>query len=136
MGIFAPGLRDHHHYGMGQATTAHYQELQAIIKHTGVGASFINNGHDLANIVAPQAVAAHGLASPHPIDVTAQGVDFTIVHQITVGMSALPAGEGIGAETRMDQSQSRFNRAILHIHIEGTQLLGGQHALVNDGTGG
>ena len=51
-------------------------------------------------------------------------------------MSTLPAGEGIGAETAVNQRQCRFYRAILHIHIEGTQLLGCQHALVNDSAGG
>ena len=136
MGIFTPGLRNHHHHSMGQATTAHYQKLQAVIKHAGVGAGFVDNRHNLANIIAPQTIAAHGLASTHPVDVTTQGVDFAIMHQITIGMSALPAGEGIGAETGMDQSQRRFHGAILHIHIEGTQLFGGQHALVDNGAGG
>ena len=51
-------------------------------------------------------------------------------------MSALPAGEGVSAETAMNQCQRRFYRAILHIGIEGAQLLSSQHALVHDGAGG
>ena len=58
------------------------------------------------------------------------------MHQITIGMGTLPAGEGIGAETAVHQGQRCFYRAILHIGIEGAQLFGGEHALVHDSTGG
>ena len=76
------------------------------------------------------------MTSTHPVDIAPQGVDFAIVHQITIGMGTLPAGEGVGAEAAVHQGQRSFYGAILHIGIEGAQLLGGEHALVHDGAGG
>ena len=101
MGIFAPGFGNHHHYGMGQAAPRHNKEFQTIIEHPGIGTCFIDNGHDIFDLAAPEAVAAHSLPGAHPVDVAAQGIDLAVMHQVTVRMGTLPAGEGVGAETGM-----------------------------------
>ena len=132
MRIFAPRLRNHHHHRMRQTAAGHNQKLQHIIKHTGIRTGFIDNRHDFLNIIPPQAVAAHCLTRTHPVDVAAQRIDFAVMHQITVGMRTLPAGEGVRAKARMDKRHRRFNRAVLHISVEGTQLLSRQHALINN----
>ena len=46
-------------------------------------------------------------------------------------MRALPAGECVGGEARMDKSQGRFHRGIGQIHKVFTHLLGHKHPLVN-----
>ena len=70
----------------------------------------------------------------HPVDVAAQGVDFAVVGHVTIGMSAVPAGKSVGAETRMDQRNGRLHRRIVEIGEILRQLVGQQHALVDNGS--
>ena len=109
MRIFSPWLRNHHHDSVRQTASAHQQKFQNIVEHAGIGTGFVNNRHNLLDIITPKTVAAHCLARTHPVDVATQGINFTIMHQIAVGMSTLPAWEGIRAEAGMDQSHCRFN---------------------------
>ena len=134
MRIFAPRLRNHHHDSVRQTASAHQQKFQNIVEHAGIGTGFVNNRHNLLDIITPKTVAAHRLARTHPVDITAQCIYFTVMHQIAVWMSSLPAGKCIGAETRMDQSHCCFNRAVLHIRIKGLQLLCCQHAFIDNST--
>ena len=136
MGIFAPRLRYHHHDSMRQTASAHQQKFQNIVEHAGIGTGFVNNRHNLLDIITPKTVAAHRLARTHPVDVAAQCIYFTVMHQITVGMSSLPAGKCIGTETGMDKSHCCFNRAVLHVRIKGLQLLCCQHAFIDNSTRG
>ena len=99
MRIFAPRLRNHHHNSVRQTASAHQQKLQNIVEHAGIGAGFVNNRHNLLDIITPKTVAAHCLTRTHPVDITAQCIYFTVMHQIAVGMSSLPAGKCISTET-------------------------------------
>src|SRR5262245_36913711 len=51
-------------------------------------------------------------------------------------MRPSPAGERIGAETRVDDRDGGFHRWIRKIWIESDDLPGGQHPLINDCSGG
>ena len=102
MRIFAPWFGNHHHYSMRQAASRHDKKFQTVIEHSRIRAGFVDDRHDIFDLAAPEAVAAHRLAGAHPVDVAAQGIDLAVMHQITVRMGAFPAGKGVGAETGMD----------------------------------
>ena len=69
----------------------------------------------------------------HPVDVSAEGVDFAIVDDVAVGMGPFPAGEGIGAEPRVDHGQSCLNGRVGQLRIILLQLLRHQHSFINNG---
>ena len=85
------------------------------------------------DVVAEERRREDALARSHPVDVAAQGVDFTVVRDHAVGMGAGPAGEGVGRETRVHERQRRHHSQLGQIWEIRIELLGGEHALVHDG---
>ncbi len=77
-----------------------------------------------------------GLLGVQPVDVAAQGVDLAVVGQVAVGVSAVPGGEGVGAEARVDHAQRGFEGRVGQFRIEWAHLVGGQHAFIHDGLEG
>ena len=73
------------------------------------------------------------LAGVHPVDVAAQRVDLAVVGEVAVRMGQRPGREGVGAEARVHQRQRRLDTAVVQVGEELRELLGDQHALVDDG---
>src|SRR5581483_9861004 len=46
---------------------------------------------------------------------------------------AVPAREGVGRETRMDHAEGRDHRLVVQVGVEGPELRGIEHALVDEG---
>ena len=72
----------------------------------------------------------------HPVDIAPQGIDFTVVGHVAIGVRPLPTGEGIGAEARMHQTQGTLHLRILKVWVILAHLLGHQHALIDQGATG
>ena len=68
----------------------------------------------------------------HPIDVAAQRVDLAVMRDIAVWMPAVPARECIGAEPRMNQRESRFYRRMIQVSVIRRNLLGHEHAFIDE----
>ncbi len=85
------------------------------------------------DVVPKQLGREHALARPHPVHVSAQGIDFAVVGDYAVGMRARPAGEGVGRKTRVHDRQGGHHRELGQVREERVELLGGEHALVNEG---
>ena len=68
----------------------------------------------------------------HPIDVAAQGIDFAVVRDVAIGMAAVPTRKGIRAETRMHEREGTFHRGMPQVGIIQVDLLGHEHALVDE----
>ncbi|MPM13719.1 hypothetical protein SDC9_60078 [bioreactor metagenome] len=92
---------------------------------------FVNDRIDF--FAGIQQILGHAaLTGAHPVDVTADCVDFAIVDQVTVWMGSFPAREGIRTETGMDHRQSGCEVQIRQIKIEAAQLFSSQHPFVDD----
>ena len=72
------------------------------------------------------------LTGQHLICVALNGIDLTVVHDKTVGMSSLPAGIGVGRETGMYDGNSRLVILILQIRKEGAELSHQKHSFIYD----
>ena len=88
-------------------------------------------GSDLLQILAEQIGLEQRLARLHPVDVAAQRVDLAVVRDEAVGMGQRPRRERVGAEALVHQRQRRLERRIAEIGEHAPDLLGGQHALVD-----
>ena len=75
------------------------------------------------------------LAGPHPVAVAGQRVDLAVVAQVAVRVGQRPARERVGREARVHQRQARLEGGVAQVGEELAQLLGGEHALVDDGAG-
>ena len=69
-------------------------------------------GLSLLDVLAEERRGELRLAGVHPVDVAAQGVDLAVVGDVAVRVGAVPAREGVGAETRVDQRQRAFHARV------------------------
>ena len=76
------------------------------------------------------------LARQHLIGIAADGIDLTVVYHETVRMCSLPTWIGVGRETRMYHSDSRFKILALQISKESTELTYQEHSFINNGSAG
>ena len=132
----APGLGHHHHQRMGQGPARHVEQLQDVVEHRRVRALEVDDRQDLLQVGAQDAGREEPLAALHPVHVAAQGVDLTVVGDVAVGVGPGPAGEGVGGEAGVHHGQAGHKGLFGQIRIEGAELLGVQHALVDHGPAG
>jgi hypothetical protein len=132
----APRLGNHHQHGQGQGPTRHHEELEHVVEDGGVAAALDHDGQDPLEVVAEEARAAEGLARPHPVDIAPQRVDLAVVGDVAIRMRERPGRERVGREALVDQGQCGLDERVRHVREHGLDLVGGQHALVDEGIGG
>ncbi|GBE46416.1 hypothetical protein BMS3Bbin11_01517 [bacterium BMS3Bbin11] len=69
-------------------------------------------------------------ACRHPVDVTAQGIDFTIVRDHAERLCQIPGREGIGREALMHQCQRGLHACVIKVFIKGADLVSQQHTFI------
>ena len=131
--VAGPGFRDQHHHGVAQAVAALEQELERVIEARRVRLAFVGDRPQLRDVVAEQLGIDGRLARRHPVVVAAHGVDLAVMRDHTIGMRQLPRREGVGREALVDEDQRRFEARIVEVLVIGLDLVGQEHALVDDG---
>ena len=116
---------------MGKGTATEDEQLEAVVEHGRIAAVGVDDGQNFFYVVAEQVGLEHGLAGVHPVDIAAEGVDFAVMGEVAVGMGAIPAWKGVGAETGVDQGQRAFHQGIIQVGIILIELLGQKHAFIN-----
>ncbi len=134
-GIIFPGFGDQHGDGVGQGASALNEKFEGIIEGGGVAAGFGNEGAQFVNIGKKRALEI-GEAGGHPIAVATHSVNFTVVGDHAVGVGQLPAWEGIGGETAVDEAEGAFVQGVFEVGEKLLHLVGNEHTLVNDGLAG
>mmetsp|Transcript_9325 Transcript_9325/g.18390 ORF Transcript_9325/g.18390 Transcript_9325/m.18390 type:complete len:502 (-) Transcript_9325:881-2386(-) len=129
------GFRDHHHHGLGNgALRALDKELKHRVNVTRVGHVVGADGQKTSLIVVGEQGRLHDTtASVHPVLVTTESVDLSVVAKHTVGLCAVPTGEGVSGKTRMHKCEVRLEVGVDKIQVVLGQLLGGELTLVSDG---
>ncbi|MDF3022347.1 MAG: hypothetical protein K0Q92_3650 [Steroidobacteraceae bacterium] len=131
--VLGPGLGDHHHDRVRHGAAREHHELEHVVEHGGVRPVRIHDGWNLLDVLAEQRRVEQRLARAHPVDVAAKRIDLAVVSDAAVRVRAVPAREGVGAETRVHQRDGRFHQRVLQVEEIRVQLVGGQHALVDQG---
>ena len=118
------------------------QQFQDLVETCGVGGTRGADREDLLQAVVALLVGAEDLgvqqrlAGPHPVLVTGDGVDLTVVCHAAERMGQRPGREGVGREARVHDAQRRLHPVVLQVQVERPQLRGGEHALVDEGLPG
>ena len=99
--VVFPRLGNHHHHHVCQRAPTQRQQFERIVELGRIRAVFVDDGEELADVIAEVLGGQHPLARVHPIAVAAHGVYLAIVDDIAIGMRPLPAREGVGAKARM-----------------------------------
>ena len=127
-----PGLGDHHHHRVREGPAREVEEFEAVVEHRRVRAVRVDDREDVRDVGAEEIGPDHRLAGVHPVHVAAQRVDLAVVDEVAVGVGAFPAREGIGGKTGVHDGESRLKCWVREVEIEGLDLLGDEHALVDD----
>ena len=131
----APRLGDEHHHGVLDGAARQRQQFEGAVEAGGVAAGLVDDGQDLVDVVEAGR-GQQGLARGHPVAVAAQRVDLAVVRDHAVGVRQLPAGEGVGAEARVEHGQRRDHAPVAQVGVVLRQLRGREHALVDDRAAG
>ena len=134
-GVTLPGLRDHHEDCLLQRATGHEHELKHVVEGAGVGTVGLNDGEELADVVAKCVAGDHPFPGVHPVDIAPARIDFAVVAHEPVRLGPIPGGEGVRGEARVHHRQVGGVALVLQIEKEREDLSRGQHALVDDDLG-
>ena len=132
----APGLGDHHQYGVRQGAAGDVQKLHDIVKHGGVAAALDDDGKNFPQVGAKQPGFAQSFPRAHPVGVAAHGVDLAVVAQIAIWVRQAPRREGVGGKPLMHQGQGALHLRVGEVREHGFKLGAGQHALIDEGAPG
>ena len=134
-GVVLPRLGDHHEHGVGQGAPAEVQQLEHLVEAGRVARARGADRVDAVEVPLDERGREQRLAGPHPVAVAGQRVDLAVVGQVAVRVGQGPAGEGVGREARVHQGQPGLEQRVAQVGEELAQLLGGQHALVDQRPG-
>ncbi len=133
--VASPRFRDQHHDRMGHGVAAAHQEFQRVVEAGRIRLTFIGDRPELGNIVAEEFGRDRSLARRHPVDVAAQRVDFAVMGNHAVWVGELPGREGVGGEALVNERHRTFEARIGEVLVIGADLIGQEHALVDDRRG-
>ena len=134
--IAGPGLGDQHHRRVGEAVAALHQELERVVEAGGVGLALIGDRPELADVLAEQRRGHARLPRRHPVDIAAQRVDLAVMGDHAVGVGELPGREGVGREALMDERERRREARMMQVGVIVAELIGEEHALVDERAAG
>ena len=91
--VVLPCFGNHHHDGFGKAAAGHHQRFESIVEVARVRAIRLDQRKQFLQIIAEQVTLHDPLASIHPVAVTANRVDFTVMSDESLRMGTIPAWE-------------------------------------------
>ena len=116
----------------GQRAAGHDEEFEHVVEGRRVAAALADDRQDLLQVVAEKIRLAHRLARVHPVDVAAKRVDLAVVRDVAVRMRERPRRKRVRAESLVHERERRFDGRIRQIGKHRLDLIGDQHALVDE----
>ena len=135
LGVVLPGLGDHHEHGVGDGAPGQVQQLEDLVEGGRVARPRGHDGEDPLDVALEAVARQERLPGAHPVPVALQGVDLAVMGDEAVRMGKRPRREGIGREPRVHERDPALCSLVGEIGEEPAQLLGGEHALVDDRAG-
>ena len=133
LGVVLPRLRDHHQHRVRQRPAAHVQQLEHLVERRRVGRARRADREQPVEVAGDQVGGQQRLAGPHPVAVAHHRVDLAVVGDEAERVGQRPAREGVGGEARVHHGQRRGHPLVDQVGEEVVELVGGQHALVDQG---
>ena len=135
-GIVAQRFRHEHRLGHRCVTPATHQQLEHIVEAGGVGIASLNHRLHIGHISVKRWVGEPGLMALHPVHIAMQRVDLAIMRYHPEGLRQAPCGEGVGRIALVINRKARNKARIRQVRIELRQILGQEHALVDERAAG
>ena len=120
---------------MVQRPARQVQQLERLVEARGVGRAGRADRERALEVAGQQVAAHHAFAGAHPVLVALHGVDLAVVREHPVRVRERPARERVGGEPRVHEAQRGLEAVVLEVGVEGLELVGREHALVDDDPG-
>ena len=91
---------------MGQRTTGVVEQFDGIVKNRRITGTGGGDGKQFGHVVSEKFRPEQVLPGVHPVDITAQGIDLTVVTQESERMCQIPGGKGVGAVSLVHQRRA------------------------------
>ena len=104
LGLVAEGLRHQGEQAVGDRPAAAHHQLEGGIEVGGITEGGIDQGPQVTGGFAPDGLEM-GFCGPGPVDVAQQCVDLAVVAEQAHRLGQGPAGQGVGAETAVVDSE-------------------------------
>ena len=134
--IAGPRLGDQHHRRMREAVAALHEEFERVVEAGGVGLAFVGNRPELFDVGTEQRRGYARLARGHPVEIAAQCIDLAVMGDHAVGVGELPGREGVGRKALMHERERRGEQRMMQIGVIRPELIGEEHALVDQRAAG
>ena len=134
--VALPGLGNHHQHRVRQAAPTQVQQFEYLVEAGTVGGPGRADREDLLDVGAEDVGVDQRLAGAHPVLVAGDGVDLAVVGDSAERMRQRPRREGVGGEPGVHNAQRTGYPLVLQVEVEGLELRGGEHALVDEGAAG
>ena len=128
----AIGFRHQHRLGHRRRPARPHQNLEHRIQRAAVRGAAGDDRLDILGCLAKGRRRHADLVALHPVDVALQRVDLAVVGEHPEGLGQPPLREGVGAVTLVINRKSGLEPLIHQIGVEGGDLFGQHHALVDD----
>ena len=117
---------------MREATARCDEELKHVIEASRVALARHNERQELLQIVTDDFALQERFAGAKAVQVTTQGVNFTVVSKVAERVGERPSRERVGRIALVHESQGAFKIEVVQVLIETFDLACKQQALVND----
>ncbi len=131
--VALPRLGDHHEHGVRQRVTAHVEQLEHLVERGRVAGAGGADREDPLEVAWQEVALEERLARPHPVAVALHRVDLAVVADVAVRVGQGPRRERVGREARVHQGHRRVHPLVLEVREELRELVGDEHALVDEG---
>ncbi len=125
------GLRNHHALDHRQVAMAAHQKLEDVVERGGVRGAGLDDRLQVLDGAAEALVLEARLVALHPVDVAQDGVDLAVVREHAERLRQLPLRKGVGRVALMEDREARGESLVEQVGIEGRQMFGQEHALVD-----
>ena len=93
--VMLPGLGNSHSHGKRKLHTVHIHEFQSIVQHGGIGTVSLHHREYLLNLLVKEGTLHGFFTGQHPVNVSLDGIDLSVMGKHAVGVSTIPAGSCI-----------------------------------------
>ncbi len=131
LGVVLPRLGDHHQHRVRQRPAAHVQQLEDLVERRGVRGARRADREEPLEVAGDHVGGEQRLAGPHPVAVAHDRVDLAVVGDEPERVRQRPARERVGGEPRVHDGQRRGDPLVAQVGEELVELVGGEHALVD-----
>ena len=120
--IAGPCFGNQHHHRMGEAISASEQKFERIVETGCIRLPVRDDRPHFVEIGAHQVRFHRAAASVHPVHIAANRIDLAIMCDKAIGVCELPAREGVGRKSLVDERQRRLAQRVTQIVIKAAYL--------------